>query len=276
MSKTGLKRIITDKFYTKDNIAKNCIEILKQKISIEEYNIILEPSAGAGVFIEPFIGQDYKIIAYDIAPNHNLIIKNDFLSINKLHCKIKDKILVIGNPPFGRQSSIAKKFIKKCCQYKNIEVIAFILPKSFKKDSFKKTFPLKFHLISETDLPNNSFIIDGEEYNVPCVFQIWKLKNINRIEPIKVYPIGYKIVKKKDNPDISFRRVGVYAGKIDTHIIDKSIQSHYFITFDNKFTLQYIVDNYKHSMFNHNNTVGAKSISQQEMITVFNTILASK
>lgn len=36
-------------------------------------------------------------------------------------------------------------------------------------------------------------------------------------------PVNFKFVKKTDNPDISFRRVGVYAGKIENIIDDKNI-----------------------------------------------------
>jgi hypothetical protein len=48
---------------------------------------------------------------------------------------IKIIIHIIGNPPFGRQSSTAIKFIKKSCLFCNS--LSFILPKSFKKDSLK-------------------------------------------------------------------------------------------------------------------------------------------
>jgi len=43
-----------------------------------------------------------------------MIKKQDYLSIDLDLIKRwkKKKVLVIGNPPFGRQSSMAKKFIK--------------------------------------------------------------------------------------------------------------------------------------------------------------------
>ena len=82
-----------------------------------------------------------------------------------------DKIHIIGNPPFGRQSSLARKFIKKSCDF--CDTLSFILPKSFKKDSFQKTFPLYFHLVYQVDLPEKSFQVNSKDYNVPCVFQIW-------------------------------------------------------------------------------------------------------
>ena len=60
------------------------------------------------------------------------------LAIKKLKNNLNSrKIHVIGNPPFGRQSSLAIKFIKKSCSFS--DTISFILPKSFKKDSMKKS-----------------------------------------------------------------------------------------------------------------------------------------
>ena len=69
---------------------------------------------------------------------------------------------------------MAIQFIKKCCSFANS--ISFILPKSFKKDSMKKHFPLNYHLIFEMDLPENAFLINNKETDVPCIFQIWQYK----------------------------------------------------------------------------------------------------
>jgi hypothetical protein len=182
-----------------------------------------------------------------------------------------DNIHIIGNPPFGRQSSLAIKFIKKSSQF--CDSISFILPKSFKKESLKKTFPLNFHLIFETDLPENSFLVEGVEHNVPCIFQIWKKRNYNRDSSIKLEPIGFIFVKKNDNPDISFRRVGVNAGAIDTDIDKKSIQSHYFIKFTNDKSLNDNITNLSTINYSFNNTVGPKSISKQELIKEFIKVL---
>ena len=103
-------------------------------------------------------------------------------------------IHTIGNPPFGRQSSLAKQFIKKCATFS--DSISFILPKSFKKESYQKSFPLNFHLEYETDLDKNSFIIDGKIHNVPCVFQIWINKPYNRYVEEKPKEKGFKFIKK--------------------------------------------------------------------------------
>ncbi len=39
-----------DKFYTKENIVKECLEKIKDKF--DNYDIILEPSAGNGSFLK--------------------------------------------------------------------------------------------------------------------------------------------------------------------------------------------------------------------------------
>lgn len=266
----GLNRNTIDKYYTKDNIVNLCLNYINDNINFND-DLIIEPSAGNGSFISAIksLTNNYKF--YDLEPENDEIIKQDYLLLNYNDFIKYDKIHIIGNPPFGRQSSLAIKFIKKSCEF--CDTISFILPKSFKKDSLKKTFPLNFHLIFEIDLPEKAFLVDNIEYNVPCIFQIWEKKLYNRDIIIKLEPINFIFVQKKENPDISFRRVGVNAGLIDINIIDKSIQSHYFIKFTNDKSIDDNISLLSKIKFDFNNTVGPKSISKQELIIKFNPLL---
>ena len=181
------------------------------------------------------------------------------------------KIHIVGNPPFGRQSSLAIKFIKKSCTF--CASISFILPKSFKKDSLKKTFPLNFHMLYEIDLPEKSFLVNKQEHNVPCIFQIWVKKTYNREVIEKLEPHNFIFVEKTTNPSISIRRVGVNAGTIDVNSANKSVQSHYFIRFTNTNDLEKNIDLLKSIVYDSNNTVGIKSIGKQELIKEFNKVI---
>lgn len=268
----GLKRNTIDKYYTKPTIAKQCTELVKKYIDISDNDLIIEPSAGNGSFIEYIktLSSNYRF--YDLYPEHNEIYKQDFLEFDYKEIKQNFKCIhIIGNPPFGRQSSLAIKFIKKCCQFSSS--ISFILPKSFKKDSMKRYFSKNFHLIYETDLLEKSFLVNNIENDVPCIFQIWKYKSEIRNEINKEIPLYFKFVKKENNPDISFRRVGVNAGTITKEITDKSFQSHYFIKFTNNEIVDDNIEKLKLIKFNFNNTVGPKSISKQELINQFNKLL---
>ena len=270
---TGLSRKTIDKYYTAPSVVLICMELAKQYLNIDKKSLCIEPSAGNGSFIKSIqsIFKHYRF--YDLEPENPLITKQDYLDFDytSLIQSQFSKIHVIGNPPFGRQSSLAIKFIKKSSKYCNS--ISFILPKSFKKDSMKKHFPLNFHLEHEFDLPENSFIVGDKSYNVPCVFQIWIKKLTKRSPPIKLKPKGFSFVKINESPDISFRRVGVYAGKIDIITEGKSPQSHYFIKFDNSLNSdtfdKLVAIDYKSTEY----TVGPKSISKQELIKEFNVVL---
>lgn len=269
---TGLKRKTTDKYYTAPNVVETCMKLFKEHVSIQPNDLCIEPSAGNGAFINTIKSNFNHFKFYDIDPEHSEAIKQDYLTYDytKISSTFK-KIHVIGNPPFGRQSSLAIKFIKRSAMY--CDSISFILPKSFKKESLKKHFPLHFHLVHENDLPSYAFIVDCNAYDVPCVFQIWIKKETERVVPKKLFPEKFCFVKKMEDHDISFRRVGVYAGEIAKNTQEKSTQSHYFIKFKMALTNEMFetLSNIKYE--SKNNTCGPKSISKQELIKEFNMVL---
>lgn len=260
-----------DKFYTNSIAVELCINKLKETIKIDYNTFIIEPSAGNGSFIHEIKKITNNYIFIDIKPEHNEILQHNFLEYLPPKNKYS-KIIILGNPPFGRQSSLATKFIKHSCTF--CDVFAFILPCSFKKESLKKRIPLNYHLIHEIDIPKNSFIYNNCEYNVPCVFQIWEKKPYKRQQIDLLKPDGFIFVKQNESPNISFRRVGINAGEIDKNFLIKSKQSHYFIKFENQIDDK-ILDLLKNIKFNDNNTVGPRSISKQEIIKEFNCILFS-
>ena len=268
----GLKRNTIDKYYTSEKAVQTCMGFIKQQIEITDSDLCIEPSAGNGSFIKSIqlLFSNYKF--YDLEPENEEITKLNYLEFDYMDIK-KDynRVHVIGNPPFGRQSSLAIKFIKKSAEF--CDSVSFILPKSFKKQSLKRHFPLKFHLIFESDLPVNSFLVGGKQHDVPCVFQIWEKKMNDREVPKKLIPEKFKFVKIDDNPDFSFRRVGVNAGRLDTDCQNKSTQSHYFIRLATPITESVLLSLRGIEYDCKNFTVGPKSISKQELIKEFNMVL---
>lgn len=246
---------IYDQFYTKIEIAKQLIDL----ITISQYQLIIQPSAGDGSFSLQI--NHPNVIAYDIDPKHQSIIKQDFLLLD-----IKtntSKTLVIGNPPFGRQSSLALKFIKKSMQL--ADTVAFILPKSFKKNSYKDKVPLTHTCQLQIDLYENSFIVDNKTYSVPCIFQLWKKTNNLRSKSIK-YNTDDFIFCSKQNAQLAIRRVGWYAGRVFEDV-DKSQASFYFIKRGKK-NISYVKNILQNICYQDikNNTSGIRSISKNQII----------
>ena len=158
--RTGKNRNLIDQFYTRRTVSKKCIEWVLKDLNISENDLFIEPSAGNGSFSDFLFERGSIFESYDIDPKKNYIVKKDFLSPElgiEQYASFKYKIHCIGNPPFGSQSSVARKFIKKCCLF--CDTISFILPKSFRKESYQKSFPLNFHLIKEYNLEKDAFIL---------------------------------------------------------------------------------------------------------------------
>jgi predicted RNA methylase len=287
--KTGLKRDTTDKFYTCKTAVKECMHQVSHYLNIDlDSDLVIEPSAGNGSFINEIKQLCRNALFYDIKPEQATtdtiydIITQDYLILDLATvAQPFSKVHVIGNPPFGRQSTLAIQFIKKSAEF--ADSISFILPKSFKKDSMQKYFPNQFHLVYQMDLDDNSFLQDGKPTSVPCVFQIWEKRSVER-EPIvklEANPNVYQFVKIDETPDISFRRVGVYAGTItvaseeNNWLQDKSVQSHYFIKFclNNETQKGELIKKISKIKYAEDNTVGPKSIGKQEIMREINKLL---
>lgn len=245
-----------DKFYTKGEVAQACIGLL----DLSEFDLVVEPSAGSGSFSNRIEG----CLAYDLAPEDDSIIEADWFTVRLP--RDKKKILIVGNPPFGRQNSLALAFIRHATD-QAVEAIAFILPRSFKKDGVQNSIDRRYHLELEVDLDPAAFLLDGEDYLVPCVFQIWRKKTELRPKPTKYLPEGFRFVEKTDSPDLSFRRVGGTAGTVSQDWESKSPASHYFISMEPGYSVdaleQAIVD-LPHATRNH--SVGPRSISRNELL----------
>ena len=134
-----------DKFYTKIHVAQYCLNNLWEYCSND--CLFIEPSAGNGSFSN--LLANTQCIAMDIMPESSQIVKQDFFDYNIVTDK---KIVVIGNPPFGRASSLAIKFFNKAASLKSTEIIAFILPKTFRKISVQTKLNDYFELVKDIDL----------------------------------------------------------------------------------------------------------------------------
>ena len=208
-----------DKFYTIPAISKKCLDSIETLYKWSDWELVIEPSAGNGSFLT-IIPTDKKI-GIDISPEHKDIIKQDFLTYMP-PSDIK-KILVVGNPPFGRVSSLAVKFFNHASKWS--DVIAFIIPRTFRRVSIQNKLNTNFHLVFDEEIP-----MEPCSFSPPmmakCCFQIWEKKQIKRniIELSTIHndwdflPFGPKDTKQQPTPplgaDFAIRAYGGKCGEI--------------------------------------------------------------
>ena len=262
--KTGKAKDL-DQFYTNPKVAKHCIDLLKTKLSKESLTYFLEPSAGTG----SFSSQLENCMSIDLDPKFVGSIKADFLKLSKEDI-LKDinsnSVCVIGNPPFGKNSSLAVKFFNHSTKFG--DVIAFIIPKTFRKDSVLNRLNLDFSLIEDQDLPKDSFIYEENEYDIPSCFQIW-VRSSQRRQKVKFVESPHFDFVKKNNCDFAVRRAGGTAGKAQLDYSDCKIPSFHFLKIKtNKFTAQELIDLINSIDFSKqvNSTAGVRSLSKGELV----------
>jgi hypothetical protein len=173
MTTVNVRKEGLDKFYTITSYSKKCIDKVFELYDKNTFDLIVEPSAGNGSFLNQ-INLDTKI-GIDISPDHENIIKMDFFDYNPQ--ENQNNILVIGNPPFGKICSLAIKFFNHSAKWAN--VIAFIIPRTFRKSSVQNKLNKQFHLIYDEDVSTKPccFI---PPMMVKCCFQIWEKREIQR------------------------------------------------------------------------------------------------
>ena len=131
MQRTGLKRggKGNEKYYTKPEVVNKCLEEFK-KLNIDKTtDVVIEPSAGNGSFTTRLV--EYNSISYDIVPEGENIIEQDFLKLD-LTARFQIPLHFIGNPPFGLRGQLALKFINHAATF--CDYVAFILPQLFESD----------------------------------------------------------------------------------------------------------------------------------------------
>lgn len=181
---------------------------------------MVDPGEGTGAF---FTLLPNGSIGCDLDPKHPGLEKADFLALD---IRSDRKIAVIGNPPFGRNASMAVRFFNHAaCRAKIIE---FILPRSFRKASVQNRLNRSFHLLCEEEVPANAFLFRSKPYDVPAVFQIWERRaELRGVRKAATSHPDFEFTSPC-RADFAIQRVGARAGRVHQDFT-RSASSHYFI-----------------------------------------------
>ena len=254
-----------DQYYTKDSIAIDCISIFEQHIPPSKRVLMIEPSAGTGAFYRNYSG---KKVGFDLEPKCDGVIERDFFFVSMVDfVESHGEIAILGNPPFGFACSLAVKFFNESAQIAS--TIAFIVPNTFKKHSIQDSLNLNFHLTHQHDLPKKSFLLNDEEYDVPCCFQIWEHRDEKRkIHTIK--NVYLEFIDKKDATDNTFciRRAGGKAGQVLKGTDHASVSTYFVNPLKNG--VENAVGKIDLSVISH--TAGVNSISKKELILAIDKV----
>lgn len=176
------KEIGLEQFYTPQATADWVVDVCRDQpwwIDIVE---CIEPTAGKGVFVNALKPYEHYMTVHsgDLEPLHPDVQTWDALKVDVpallLHPRQgvqvpRDHVLLIGNPPFGRQSALARQIWDHYAEHAGYSV--FIVPRSMaipKGYSKSRTIPKSHDLLFTLSLPTDKFELpDGKTKSIKGV-----------------------------------------------------------------------------------------------------------
>lgn len=186
-----------DKFYTRPPVAKACIDAVAKHYQWDRaFDLVVEPSAGNGSFLSQ-LPTTVPTVGLDIAPEPGSdgIVTCDFFDWKPpdsagsepgagagagaepgagAGTRAPPRVLVIGNPPFGHVSSLAVRFFNHAARWAT--VIAFVVPRTFRRISVRNKLHLQFHKVLDTDVPLKPCAFTPVMM-AKCCFQVWERRD---------------------------------------------------------------------------------------------------
>jgi hypothetical protein len=232
-------------------------------------SVYVEPSAGAGAFLDllpsPRIG-------VDVDPRTAEAERADFLTWEPP--RSDGPVVVAGNPPFGKNASMAVRFFNRAAEF--AEIIALIVPRSFEKASVAARLDPRFAVEDDLLLDPDSFLFEGLPKAVPCLFRIWKREE--RPIPCSEAPKTHVdfVFSSPSDADFAFRRIGANAGKVLDDPSSRNPSSHLFLrdaTADRSVKTVLTSIDWKPVKAR---SAGCPSIARSELVALYSAAVASR
>ncbi|TPG22757.1 SAM-dependent methyltransferase [Sphingomonas koreensis] len=247
-----------DQYYTRLDVAVHFFGVLQRYFDPASFQMV-EPSAGDGAFFRLTLPGS---LGYDLEPKYAGIRTADFLEVTVGGDR---PICIVGNPPFGQNSSMAVKFFNHAAR--EASVIAMIFPSTFRKGSIQNRLDPAFHVLYQETVPKDAFRFEGRLHNVPATFMIWE----RRTEPRNPWPTmtqhpDFDFLTNSQGADFLIQRVGARAGQVHDNF-SMSPRSHYFIK-ANRYNVRAVMEQLDLAAVARN-VAGCPSISKCEIVSMY-------
>jgi hypothetical protein len=171
--------------------------------------------------------------------------------------------VVIGNPPYGKNSNLAVKFLNKASELS--DNIHLVLPKTFRKPSIINRLNPHLHLVSDVDVDENAF-----RDTISVCVQKWEVRDQKR-EPIEVFRSHKDFTfTNKNEADICLGRVGGGpSGRVFDEWKNRSENSHYFLKVKSPEVIQNLKSLCGEFRCAASQTVGCPSLSKHDCVRIY-------
>ena len=170
-----------EQFYTPLDVASAVVQKVLNLVPDSIERPWLEPCSGSGNFLLAIRKEGVRtVVGFDLHPASHEIKQQDFFHFTTP----ESDFVTVTNPPFGRNNALSIPFFNHASSFSS--VIAFIVPRSWRKWSVQNRLNRHFHLISDDDLSINYVNASGKPLSdaslLRTCLQVWIKKR--RLRPI--------------------------------------------------------------------------------------------
>lgn len=202
-----------EQYYTPAETALSVLARSLKHVEDASQKVFLEPAGGSGAFIDAAFELGFsKVVSMDIEPKHPRVEEADFLR-SKLDIS---NAICVSNPPFGRNNSLSIPFFNHAAKFS--ELIAFIVPRSWRKWSVLNRLDLRFQLVDDWDLEIDYVDEFGKHShgvgNLRTCVQVWRRSDTSMRAPVKIPDHGLIEKTSPELADVSFTLFGYGCGTV--------------------------------------------------------------
>jgi predicted RNA methylase len=209
----GNKRVTgKEQYYTPTKLAGDLVETAATVIPDFSKRNFFEPAGGNGSFIKAL--QEFgakNVSAVDLYPKHALVSQGDFLE----HKSNQKDLVVISNPPFGRNNALAIPFFNHAADFS--DYICFLVPRSWRKWSVQNRLDSRFHLLLDKDVfvsyEDDSGNAVRDNNDLRTCFQVWQKKEQLRPQ-VRVPDNGLITKTGPEDAELALRVFGYGCGSV--------------------------------------------------------------
>lgn len=260
--------------YNKSSDVVTPVAVAKQQVEgISASAKVCVPGAGVGTYVVALLEQG-------VAPENIVAVESDQtyyelgsamferFGVSYVHADFLDWQpnmrfdVVIGNPPYGRVSALAVKFLNKAAELS--DDVRYVLPRTFRKPSIMNRVTAELHLVQDELVSDEMF--GG---TILTCYQRWEKRSEPRVKlpTITSHP-DFKFVTVNE-ANLFVGAVGAAAGSVKEGGYDHYNTRHYFLQVTDTVRDRLIAIQPKLRELARAATVGTPSLSKHELISTY-------
>ena len=204
----------TEQFYTPKDLARSLVAEVRNYLGDFADQSFLEPACGNGSFVTAL--RDFG--ASDVTSIDKYPLIADATEVDYLdYLPPGSDYVTVTNPPFGRNNSLSIPFFNHAASHS--QLIAFLVPRSWRKWSVQNRLDTNFHLVSDQDVFVSYEDAEGNRLakrnELRTCFQIWE-RRVELRALIEVPDNGFLQRTTPQSADIAIRVFGYGCGTVMT------------------------------------------------------------